>query len=87
MDSRPHAPSLILAGGGAHNQTLVQAIRVACGTTRTVALSDDLGIPCGAREAVGFAVLGALAQDGVPVTLPQVTGSVSPGNAGAWVWP
>ena len=51
------------------------------------ATSDDLGIPCEAREAMAFAVLGALSQDGVPITLPQVTGATDPGVAGVWARP
>lgn len=76
---------IILAGGGTRNHTLVQAIRQR--QQDTVLLSDDLGIPCEAREAMGFAVLGALSQDKVPITLPQVTGSTNPGHAGTWAYP
>ncbi|MBB6429725.1 anhydro-N-acetylmuramic acid kinase [Algisphaera agarilytica] len=82
---------LILAGGGTRNPTLLKNIRdratrwgdrqVAVGT------SDEFGIPCEAREAMGFAVLGALSQDGVPITLPQVTGAETPGVAGVWAYP
>ena len=81
------ATRLVLAGGGARNKTLVRHIRdhaAQAGLTQDIALSDDLGIPCEAREAMGFAVLGALSQDGVPVSLPQVTGSQNPGVAGVW---
>jgi 1,6-anhydro-N-acetylmuramate kinase len=73
---------LVLAGGGAKNKTLVKLIEEL--GYRDVCLSDDLGIPCEAREAMGFAVLGALSQDGVPISLPQVTGATDPGVAGAW---
>jgi hypothetical protein len=50
-------------------------------------LSDDCGIPCEGRQAAGFAVLGALCQDGVAVSLPQITGSTDPAVAGTWVYP
>jgi 1,6-anhydro-N-acetylmuramate kinase len=73
---------LILAGGGAKNRTLVKLIDEL--GYREPRLSDDLGIPCEAREAMGFAVLGALSQDGVPISLPQVTGAIDPGVAGVW---
>ena len=73
---------MVLAGGGAKNKTLVRLIEEL--GYRDVFLSDDLGIPCEAREAMGFAVLGALSQDGVPISLPQVTGSTDPGVAGVW---
>ncbi|MEO0477419.1 MAG: anhydro-N-acetylmuramic acid kinase [Planctomycetota bacterium] len=73
---------LILAGGGAKNKTLVKLIEEL--GYRDVLRSDDLGIPCEAREAMGFAVLGALSQDGVSISLPQVTGANNPGIAGVW---
>lgn len=61
----------ILAGGGARHARLTKSIGRACGV-RVVA-SDDLGIPSGIRESLGWAVLGALAQDGVDVALPGIT--------------
>ena len=81
------AQRLVLAGGGAKNKTLVNYIREIIepdSFCESVCLSDDLGIPCEAREAMGFAVLGALSQDGVPCSLPQVTGATDPGGAGVW---
>lgn len=81
------AGEVVLAGGGARNTLLVERIKKNCPPNKHVKkilLSDDLGIPCEAREAMGWAVLGALSQDGVPVSLPQVTGSTSPGVAGVW---
>ncbi len=77
---------VVLAGGGARNPVLVERLRAAM-PGRDVILSDDLGIPVDAREAAGFAVLGALCQDGVPITLPQITGATSPGVSGHWVFP
>ncbi len=84
------AQRLVLAGGGAKNKTLVKYIRDVIepdSFCESVFLSDDLGIPCEAREAMGFAVLGALSQDGVPCSLPQVTGAKDPGVAGVWAGP
>lgn len=80
---------LVLAGGGAKNPVLVDRIRRNCGHTSpaNIVRSDDLGMPCEAREAFAFAILGALARDGVRITFPRVTGSVNPGTAGAWVYP
>ena len=82
----PGATEAVLAGGGARNKTLVSRLGRGDVASR-VTLSDDLGIPIDAREAMGFAVLGALSQDGVPITLPRVTRSENPGRAGAWVYP
>jgi len=73
---------VVLAGGGARNRALVDAIRN--GTTGVV-LSDQLGVPVEAREALAMAVLGAMCADGVPITLPQVTGCCAPAPvAGTW---
>jgi len=66
------ADRVILAGGGALNQTLVDALRAS--TQAEVVGSDGLGVPAQYREAGAMAVLAALAQDGVGITLPQVTG-------------
>ena len=77
----------VMAGGGARNSFLIDRIRHHSGEKSEIVLSDELGIPCEAREAVCFAVLGALSQDGVAITLPQVTRSEKPGTAGAWVYP
>ena len=89
--SRQYVPDeLVLAGGGAKNRYLVRRLRdvhVKAGGGDPVRLSDDMGIPCQAREAMGFAVLGALSQDGVPITRPTVTGAKDPQVAGVWAYP
>ncbi len=79
------AQSLILAGGGVRNRRLVQELgaRASC----PVVLSDDLGVPSAYREAMGWAVLGALCQDRQPVSLPQVTGAERRAVAGLWCLP
>lgn len=76
---------LVLAGGGVKHQTLVKLV-VEQSFFEPVVVSEALGIPSEAREAMGFAVLGALSQDGVPVSLPQVTGATEPGVAGVWAY-
>lgn len=85
-----HEEEVILAGGGAKNSYLRHRIRELAFQPSGVYACDEIGIPCEAREAVCFAVLGALSQDGVPITLPQVTGakaSGGPGVAGVWARP
>ena len=67
--SRP--ASILVAGGGARHRGLVAAIARHAGCP--VLTLDRLGIPGEAREAVAMAVLGAVALDGVDLTLPQVT--------------
>ncbi len=84
-DAAPARPQLLLAGGGARNQALVRAIHAAW--PGEVSTTDDAGLPAQAREAAAMAVLGALCQDRIPITLPQVTGVASAPLAGAWVYP
>lgn len=71
-DSTHEAERVILAGGGAMNRTLVDAIRASA--AGEVVFSDAFGVPGQYREAIAMAVLGAASQDGLPLTLSQVTG-------------
>lgn len=74
------------AGGGARNRALIE--RLAANIARPVALTDSLGVGIHQREAVAIAVLGALAHDRVPITLPAVTNRRDPAPiAGAWLNP
>jgi 1,6-anhydro-N-acetylmuramate kinase len=80
------ADHLILAGGGVFNLALLHEIRHSF--IGPVVLSDELGVPVQYREAMEMAILGALAADGVPITLPQVTGRANDvARAGCWVYP
>jgi 1,6-anhydro-N-acetylmuramate kinase len=77
---------VLLAGGGAHHARLVRTISACMG--RPVSTTSVLGVPVGLREALGWAVLGALAQDGARATLPLVTGRASQSLAdGSWCFP
>lgn len=77
---------VILAGGGVLNIAIVNALSKHCDVP--VITSDQLGIAAQAREAMAIAVLGALCADGIPITLPQVTGCTSPAPvAGRWTLP
>ena len=67
-----------LAGGGVNNESLIQSIQNH-GTTET------LGVPTQAREGMAMAILGALAQDGVSITLPQVTGRKETSSVVGWI--
>jgi len=81
---------VVLAGGGVHNQALMRAIGAWLATEQPVAvrMTTSLGVPTEFREAACWAVLGALCQDGVPISLPRVTGCSRPAPvAGAWVYP
>ena len=73
-----------IAGGGARNAALVRAIAGALDAE--VGETDALGVESRAREAACVGVLAALAADGVPISLPRVTGvPKAPRSAGAWV--
>jgi len=78
---------LVLAGGGVRNRTLVAELARQAAPAQ-VTPSDDFGLPAQAREAAAMAVLGALCQDRVAITLPQITGVRGPAPiAGCWVLP
>lgn len=77
---------VILAGGGVLNAAMVNALSEFCDVP--VITSDQLGIAAQAREAMAIAVLGTLCADGIPITLPQVTGCTPPAPvAGRWTLP
>lgn len=74
---------VVLAGGGAKNRALAEAIEVA--GTAVVRPSDVLGVPVDARESMAMAVLGALCVDGAAITLTNVTGRPEDATvAGTW---
>ena len=77
---------VILAGGGVLNIAMFNALSKFCDAP--VITSDQLGIAPQAREAMAIAILGALCADGIPITLPQVTGCTPPAPvAGRWTLP
>ncbi len=77
---------VLLAGGGAHNRALVETIGARCAAP--VETTSAHGVCIGDREAVSMAVLGALCDDRVPITLPRVTGCTRPAPvAGCWAKP
>ena len=81
---------LVLAGGGVHNKALFASIARHANAlgSLSVRASDDFGVPAAFREAMEFAVLGALCQDRVPITLPEVTGVRPPAPlSGCWAYP
>ena len=80
--------TVLLAGGGAKNMALVRAIRLAA-VPSTIRFADEAGLSSTYREPIAIAILGALCQDRVPISLPQVTGCVSvpPPISGCWVLP
>lgn len=76
---------VILSGGGVLNQTLVNEIQNQFDVY--VDPTDEFGIPVTHREAAVMAILGALCQDRMPITLSQVTGARFTPLSGCWVLP
>jgi anhydro-N-acetylmuramic acid kinase len=71
----PASPDdLIVSGGGARNPTLLRMLAAALPATG-LHVSDALGLPANAKEAVAFAALGYAALHGWPGTLPSCTGA------------
>jgi len=64
---------VILSGGGVHNRTLVRMLAGACGLP--VRSSAELGLDPDFKEAIAFAVFGALTAWGEPANLPAATGA------------
>ena len=74
----PRMPDeIILAGGGAHNATLVKMLRQDLGESK-IMLSDDFGINSDAREAISFAILAYATIRGIPNNVPAATGAKQP---------
>ncbi len=78
------ADRLVLAGGGVRNRALVDELKTRAGVP--VSTTDDLGIPATLREAAAMAILGALCEDVIPITVPRVTGVQRAPVAGSWIF-
>ncbi len=65
----PFPDEIIVSGGGTKNQTLMQMLRQPLGDA-SVEPIEDLGMPSAAKEAMAFAVLGAMTLDGLPGNVP-----------------
>lgn len=82
--------AVLLFGGGARNAAVAGAIgRVVGEAGGRVRPGESTGVGAGEREALAMAVLGALCQDRVAITLPQVTGlppGVAAPVAGVWTY-
>ncbi len=64
---------LIISGGGVHNQTLVRMLADEVGVP--VRCSAEFGLDPDFKEAIAFAVFGALTAWGEPSNLPSATGA------------
>ncbi len=65
---------LVVSGGGAHNRTLIDLLRDGLPEV-DVAISDNMGWPADAREAVAFAILGNETLCGTPANVRGATGA------------
>ncbi len=70
----PFPDELIVSGGGTRNPVIMELLRQPLGDL-PVRLTDTLGIPSAAKEAVAFALLGAATLDGTPSNVPAATGA------------
>jgi anhydro-N-acetylmuramic acid kinase len=93
LDNLPYESTstsrVMLAGGGAYNKKLLSSIKKVFGDSIITQCTDEhpFNVGIGYREAIGWAVLGALSQDKVPITLSNITGVNSPPVAGLWAYP
>lgn len=77
-----HSEEILICGGGAHNQHLIQRLQTLLGP-RKVGLTNELGIDADWVEATAFAWLAKQAVEGLPGNLPAVTGASHPVILGA----
>jgi anhydro-N-acetylmuramic acid kinase len=72
--SGPFPPELVVSGGGARNETMMNMLRKSLPGMKVIH-SDKLGIPADAKEAVAFAVLAYLTLAGQPGNVLGATGA------------
>ena len=70
--------TVLVAGGGARNATLLRMIQARLPVGITVTTTAACGVPDQAREAMAFAVMGHESLMGRPGNLPAVTGARAP---------
>jgi anhydro-N-acetylmuramic acid kinase len=74
----PAAPDRVLvSGGGARNGLLWRLLEQQLAPAPMERI-DRHGVPAGARKALAYATLAALAMDGVPANVPAATGATGP---------
>jgi anhydro-N-acetylmuramic acid kinase len=74
---------IIISGGGAKNPTLIAMLRTALQPLSiSVHLSDEFGLPAGAKEAVAFALLAHETWQHRPSNVPSATGAKHPAILG-----
>lgn len=77
------ASKLIVGGGGSYNRTLLRFLEKRFAPHGVaVQTQEDLGLSSDAKEAVAFAILADRCIQGLPNTLPSVTGARTPAVMG-----
>ena len=76
---------IVLTGGGARNPTLVERITRLLAPIPVRSGPDALGLDPDAREAAAFALLAWAHVNGIPSSLPAVTGARGSRVLGSWV--
>jgi len=76
LGSGARATEMFVAGGGAHNATLMRQLREGLATFGVnVATTAEAGLAIEAKEAAAFALLGWLTWHGLPGNVPSATGA------------
>ncbi|MDG4779898.1 anhydro-N-acetylmuramic acid kinase [Micromonospora sp. WMMD961] len=75
---------VIAAGGGVRNPTLLRRLAALGGGRWRLRGTDELGVPAQAKEAYAFALLGWLSWQGLPGSIPSVTGATRGAVLGSW---
>lgn len=70
-----------MGGGGSYNSNIIDYLKQRLPNTRIVPISE-IGIPIGAKEALGFALLTLECFVGRPMIVPRRTESDQPGLVG-----
>ncbi|ODQ51531.1 UPF0075-domain-containing protein [Saitoella complicata NRRL Y-17804] len=72
---------IYMGGGGSYNPNIVNYLREQLPNTR-ITMIDEIGIPAGAKEALGFALMTLEAFVGRPLIVPQRVENREPGIIG-----
>ena len=86
LEPKGHIETVIVGGGGVHNQTLMQMLRDYLPDTE-VKTHVDFGMSNDAKEAVAFALLGYETLHARPSNVPSATGAALPTILGKIVLP
>lgn len=80
LQPRANVTEIIVSGGGAFNQFLLDRVNIAAETSSVstsfrITTSDTYGIPAKAKEAIAFAFFAKAFIEEIPIHLPSTTGA------------